>query len=64
MLQGAHRLERGMIYYERVRHFYGPDIEQRHRSLTVPGLAPGARRMWASDGGVLAILDHDAAGGR
>jgi hypothetical protein len=64
MLQGAHRLERGATYFAKMRHLYGPGIEQRHRLLTVPGVAHNAGRMWASDRGVLAIFDYDVTAGR
>jgi hypothetical protein len=59
MMQGAHRLERGMIYFNKMQHLYGPGITQRHSLVTVPGVAHNAGRMWASDQGVRVIFDSD-----
>jgi pimeloyl-ACP methyl ester carboxylesterase len=57
MLQGAHRLERGIIYFNKLQHLYGPGILQRHSLVTVPGVAHNAGRMWASDQGVRVMFD-------
>jgi hypothetical protein len=59
MLQGAQRLERGMTYFNKMRHLFGPEIEQRHRLVTVPGVAHEAWRMWASDEGARVIFDAE-----
>jgi hypothetical protein len=60
MMQGAHRLERGVIYFHKMQHHYGPDIATRHSLVTVPGVAHNAGRMWASDEGVRVMFDAEA----
>jgi hypothetical protein len=59
MMQGEQRLERGTIYFEKIRHMYGPSIEARHSFFVVPGVAHNAGRMWASDVGVRAIFEAE-----
>jgi hypothetical protein len=59
MLQGAHRLERGITYYRKLLHMYGPEIERRHRLVRVPGVAHNAGLMWSSDEGVRVIFDAE-----
>lgn len=57
MLQGAHRLERGITYFNFVEHFYGPG-GHRHRIAFVPRVSHDHAGMWASDEGLLHIFDY------
>jgi hypothetical protein len=59
MLQGTQRLERGVTYFSKMRHVFGPSIEARHRLVTVPDVAHEAWRMWASDEGVRVLFDAE-----
>ena len=36
VLQGEDRLERGMIYFNYLKHFYGPEIEELQSFVSVP----------------------------
>lgn len=56
MLQGAHRLERGITYFNFIEYFY--DGEHNHRISFVPRVGHSAGRMWISDQGLLHIFDH------
>ena len=38
MLQGKERLERGMIYFNYLRHYYGSAILETHKKVIVPGV--------------------------
>lgn len=38
MLQGAQRRERATIYYNYLRHVFGPEISLRHRFIRLPGV--------------------------
>ena len=53
-LQGAHRLERGTIYYNYLQDYYG---EQVHQIDTVPGVGHSSSGMFSSDEGVFHIFE-------
>jgi hypothetical protein len=57
MLQGDHRLERGITYFNHIEDFYGPG-GHRHRIAFVPRVAHDHAGIWASDEGLLHIFDH------
>jgi hypothetical protein len=57
MMQGAHRLERGLTYYNYVHHLYGSD-NHNHRISLVPRVGHNNGRMWASEQGLLHIFDY------
>jgi hypothetical protein len=65
MLQGAHRLERGITYFNYVEHFYARD-GHRHRIAFVPRVSHDHAGVWASDQGLLHIFDFapSVSGGR
>jgi len=51
-MQGSHRLERGRIFGEYLRHFYGASISDNHRTIVVPGVGHSAENMFRSSCGV------------
>ncbi len=51
MLQGAHRLERGQIFFEYVQFLYGPGIKEKHHLEIVPGAGHHHRTMFTSNQG-------------
>jgi len=57
MMQGAHRLERGITYFNYVNHLYGED-GHNHRISFVARVGHDNRGMWASDQGLLHIFDY------
>ena len=52
MLQGANRLERGLIYRGFLVHFYGASIAATHSTIVVPGVGHDSRGMFTSACGV------------
>jgi len=57
MFQGAHRLERGIIYVNYLKHFYGDEIFNRHKRIIVPGVAHDEHGMFTSKCGVKYIFN-------
>lgn len=57
MLQGAHRLERGITYYNYIHHLYGTG-NHNHRIAFTARVGHDHARMWASDEGLLFLFDH------
>ncbi|WP_109437480.1 hypothetical protein [Aquimarina sp. AU119] len=49
LLQGNHRLERGMIYYDYLKDFYGDSIENTQTMKIVPGAGHNSREMFQSE---------------
>jgi len=60
MFQGAYRLERGIIYVNYLRHFYGPEIANSHIRVIVPGVAHDNYAMFNSKCGVKYIFNSGA----
>jgi len=60
MLQGENRLERSVIYYNYLRHVFGPEIEQTQRLAVVPGAGHESGPVFRSEAGLQAICG-DAA---
>lgn len=56
MLQGAHRLERGITYYNYIHHLYGTG-NHNHRIAFVPRVGHDHAGMWASEPGLLHLFD-------
>lgn len=56
MMQGFHRLDRGITYFNYVNHLYGPE-NHAHRIAFVPRVGHDHARMWASEPGLLHIFD-------
>jgi hypothetical protein len=59
MLQGRHRLERGLIYFNYLRLFFGPDILRRQKLEVVPFAGHDGGKMIKSDVGVHHIFDRN-----
>lgn len=57
MMQGAHRLERGITYFNYVNHLYGEEGHD-HRISFVARVGHSHAQMWASDQGLLHIFDY------
>ncbi|MFQ5637620.1 MAG: T9SS type A sorting domain-containing protein [bacterium] len=57
MLQGAHRLERGKIYYHYLRHFFGDGITDLQPEAIVPGVGHSSSGMFASKCGIFFLFD-------
>lgn len=57
LLQGAYRLQRGMVYCNHLIHFFGEGIFERHRLSIVPGVGHDHRRMFTSACGVYYFFD-------
>lgn len=57
MMQGGHRLERGITYFNYVNHLYG-EGNHNHRISFVARVGHDNGGMWASDEGLLHIFDH------
>ncbi len=51
MMQGSHRLERGLWYYEYMGELYGPEAYETKFIETVPGVGHDNARMFASEEG-------------
>ncbi|MCG8417439.1 MAG: alpha/beta hydrolase [Proteobacteria bacterium] len=58
-LQGAHRLERGHIYYNHVQQVFGAQITQRHIKSIVPGVGHSSTGMFASECGMRYLFDYN-----
>lgn len=52
MLQGSHRLERGLIYWNYLNHHFGPGIRATQAVEVVPGIGHSGYGMMTSDIGV------------
>jgi hypothetical protein len=55
-MQGAHRLERGRVYGDHLRHFYGAAGAATHSTVVVPGVGHDSRDMFTSACGVSRLL--------
>lgn len=57
-LQGEHRLERGMVYFNYLQHYYGPDIIGTHDLVTVPNVGHDNFRMYNSAEGIEVLFER------
>ena len=64
MYQGNNRLERGITYFNYLRHFFGPRILETQIQETVPGAAHSGNQMMRSDIGVIYLFDYNPAGSK
>jgi hypothetical protein len=62
MLQGIHRLERGIIYNFYLLHYFGHDIMNRHTNAIVEGVGHSANAMFNSGCGIRYLFDVDPNG--
>ncbi len=60
-LQGAHRLERAIIYYSYLQHHFGPEIAANHHLAIVPETGHNSYRMFGSEPGLRYLFDHEPA---
>jgi pimeloyl-ACP methyl ester carboxylesterase len=56
-LQGAHRLERGRVYFNYVRSHFGPSQVTGHRLIVIPGVGHAGGSMLRSSCGTKYLLD-------
>jgi pimeloyl-ACP methyl ester carboxylesterase len=56
MFQGAHRLERGTIFYSYIQCYYGAVIQAQHTKVTVPGVGHSAGAIFNSPEGIKQIF--------
>lgn len=57
MLQGNHRLERGKIYYNYLKYFFGGAIENIHAQAILPGIGHSSTDVFASNCGKFYLFD-------
>lgn len=58
MLQGDHRLERGIIYFNHLYEIFGYSIFWHHEQAIIPGVAHDANAMFTSDCGLYYLFDY------
>ena len=59
-LEGRHRLERGLIYYNYIGYLFGNSVYRKHKLETIPGIAHGSWNVWNSAIGRQYIFDVPA----
>lgn len=59
-LQGSHRLERGIIYYNYLQHYYGSGITENHSISYVPNAGHSNFDMYNSSQGIAALFQQTA----
>ena len=52
MLQGINRLERGYVYYNYIKNYFGASITERHDLVTVPNVGHNSLEMFTSNQGL------------
>lgn len=58
-LQGDHRLEKGLIYFNHIVETYGGEIKEKHRLELVPNEGHNNFDMYHSPKGLHALFDDD-----
>ncbi len=58
LIQGEHRLERGIIYYNHILSTYGDEAENNHRLVIIPDLGHDHFLMYNSNDGVRELFDR------
>jgi hypothetical protein len=56
-IQGVHRYERGIVYYNYLDYYYGSSVHCRHIRATVQGVSHKHDSMYTSPCGVFALFD-------
>lgn len=64
MLQGQHRLERGIVYYNHLQGVFGPQIIDRHAKSIIDGVGHSSTQMFSSECGMRYLFDHNPRGVR
>jgi len=59
--QGSHRLERGQIYYNYLKFYYGEEIASTHHLITVPGAAHSNFDMYNSPQGIFELFERTSS---
>lgn len=57
-LQGAHRLERGMVYFNYLQHYYGAEIKANHDLVIVPNAGHNNFDMYNSVEGIDVLFER------
>jgi hypothetical protein len=60
MLQGNHRLERGTIFFNYLRYYYGKLFTETHSKIIIKGVGHNIYQMFNSVQGVNAIMKDDS----
>ncbi len=55
--QGTHRLERGIIYFNYLQHYFGSTILETHAQIIVPGIGHEGRKLFNSEIGKHYLFD-------
>ncbi|MCP4547682.1 MAG: T9SS type A sorting domain-containing protein [bacterium] len=58
MLQGTHRLQRGIIYFEHLQNVFGPGIAERHALVIAEGVGHSHTSIFNSSCGLHYLFDH------
>jgi hypothetical protein len=58
MLQGIHRLERAMIFYNYIQQYFGSSISSKHRLVVVPSVGHSTA-LYTCVCGLRYLFDHD-----
>lgn len=60
-LQGAHRLERGQVYFNYLQHYYGETIKENHDLIIVPNVGHSNFDMYNSVEGIEVLFERETA---
>ncbi len=63
MLQGEHRLRRGIIYFNYLKHVFGNSIANLHNKHTITGVGHSSTGIFASDCGGYYLFDYSTCDG-
>jgi hypothetical protein len=58
MLQGSHRLERGQIFYNYLKHYYGYSVWQIQKQAVLPNIGHSHEDVFQSDCGLYFLFDY------
>ncbi|MFQ5825014.1 MAG: FlgD immunoglobulin-like domain containing protein [bacterium] len=58
MLQGMHRLERGIIYYKYLAYYFGAQIHNQQYQAIIPNVGHSSSDIFASDCGMYFLFDY------
>ena len=59
MWEGNHRFERGTIYFNYLRYYFGSSILNKHTKRPVPGVAHSSYFMYNSYNGLKSLFDYE-----
>src|SRR5262249_14727534 len=58
-LQGPYNVERGRVYYEYLKHYYGPEITNTHLLAIVQGVGHDPSAIFNSEAGIQHVFAPD-----